>query len=800
MADEGGLKTEKVFLASWLYPDAVAVAKLAAEFGYPVWLRVHGSDRYHLRNYHRRRMIIRSAGEAQGVICNSNAVASDLKKWGLPSNKIHVVLNGVDTSLFRVRNVEETPDQGGGGETIDHRPQTLDMEEGGTIDHGPQTPESFRSKVHGLRSKVYGLGSTVHGLMSNIPSSSPLILFVANLVPVKGPDIMLKAFAGVVKGYSLPVISEKTNNQSPITDNQSPITNNHPLLVIIGSGPLRKQLERLAGRLGIADRVHFLGNRPHKEVAQWMKVADVFCLTSRSEGMPNVVLEARASGLPVVVTPAGAIPELPLEKLFVAKSCSENDVAEALSLALASDLSDKTPSAVIPSWAQQAGEILELVGKKCPAFITVTNLFPWPEAPTRGLYNYYLFGEMHRLLCGQGSGGIRQNRVAVQSFRNICLVPEWRFWRWTEIRNWSTPDIIQHVASDVHSPASTFQSMYLPVFYLPLLGRSLSPFFYRRSLRQWAITVSPGDVLYVPWLYPDGVAVSRAVLGKRIRLWLMTLGSDTFHLQSPSRGKKILKTCVDAQGVVCVASILCNRLAAAGLPREKLHVVPNGVDTSLFRMRDKAELPIRPLGKRNPSSRTVLFVGNLVPVKGPDLLLRAFAALCEAIESREGIQNPESRIQNGKLGRAECSPDVALVIIGMGGMRRKLEQMARDLGIAEKVEFLGAQMPCDVATWMNRADLLCLPSRSEGMPNVVLEARASGLPVVATDVGACRELLENEPAARVCRSEDVAGLAKAMEEVLSMTPDRKAMAEKYAASYSWQRQAETILKLAGMVE
>jgi glycosyltransferase involved in cell wall biosynthesis len=363
------LTTSPVLLASWLYPDAVAAARVAKQHGFPVWLRLHGSDRFHLNSKFRRKLILEAADYAKGVICNCNSVAEVLIKHGIPKSKIHIVRNGVDTSLFRMRNEEETIDQRG-EETIDLRPKTIDQGVGGeTIDHRPQTPESFRSNVHGLKSNVYGLRSTVS-------SSSPLILFIANLVPVKGPDIMLKAFAGVVKGYSLPVISEKTNNQSPITDNQSPITdnqspitNNHPLplLVIIGSGPLRKQLERLAGRLGIADRVHFLGNRPHKEVALWMNRADCLCLTSRSEGMPNVVLESLASGLPVVATRVGACPEL-LDGEPAARLCPSEDVeaiSAALSDLLASGVNRQELSAKYAasnSWSKQAETILKLVG------------------------------------------------------------------------------------------------------------------------------------------------------------------------------------------------------------------------------------------------------------------------------------------------------------------------------------------------------------------------------------------------------------------------------------------------------
>jgi glycosyltransferase involved in cell wall biosynthesis len=209
-------------------------------------------------------------------------------------------------------------------------------------------------------------------------------------------------------------------------------------------------------------------------------------------------------------------------------------------------------------------------------------------------------------------------------------------------------------------------------------------------------------------------------------------------------------------------------------------------------------------------SATILFIGNLVPIKGPDVLLRAFAEIIRGtkdpgkkkIFEQKDAKHAKGECVHSAEGGEESSSlrplrssvqNPHLLIIGGGPLRGKLERMAKELGIADRVHFLGNRPHGEVALWMNAADVLCLTSRSEGMPNVVAEALASGLPVVATDVGACREMLEGEPAARVCRSEDVEGLAGAVAEVLAMEVDRKAMAEKYAGKYSWRKTAERIV-------
>lgn len=83
------------------------------------------------------------------------------------------------------------------------------------------------------------------------------------------------------------------------------------------------------------------------------------------------------------------------------------------------------------------------------------------------------------------------------------------------------------------------------------------------------------------------------------------------------------------------------------------------------------------------------------------------------------------------------------------------------------------------------------------MPNVVIEALVSGLPVVVTDVGACRELVEDEPLARWCLPEDPQALARAMGDLLSLSADRPSMAARHGTRFSWERQARRILELMG---
>ena len=150
----------------------------------------------------------------------------------------------------------------------------------------------------------------------------------------------------------------------------------------------------------------------------------------------------------------------------------------------------------------------------------------------------------------------------------------------------------------------------------------------------------------------------------------------------------------------------------ARLPAEKLVVIPNGVDTERYPAEKRADLRRYGIG---PDRRVVTFAGRLDRQKGPLWL----------IESAPDW-----------LGRV---PKCDLLLVGEGPLRAKLERACRQHGISDRVHFTGwrADMPEILAA----SDLLVLPSAWEGMPNVVLEAMAAGLPVVAANVEGVRELL-----------------------------------------------------------
>ena len=120
-----------------------------------------------------------------------------------------------------------------------------------------------------------------------LPTDRPIILYVGNLVPEKGVDTLVEAI------HHLKEAGRKDS-----------------LLALVGSGSLEPSLQALVAQHGLESNVRFCGRKLHTEIPDWMAACDVFCLPSRREGCPNVILESLSAGRPVVASHVGGVPEL----------------------------------------------------------------------------------------------------------------------------------------------------------------------------------------------------------------------------------------------------------------------------------------------------------------------------------------------------------------------------------------------------------------------------------------------------------------------------------------------------------
>jgi glycosyltransferase involved in cell wall biosynthesis len=160
----------------------------------------------------------------------------------------------------------------------------------------------------------------------------PLVGYVGRLAREKGIDVLVEAMGALDRGAL-----QRAD------------------LAIVGAGPLEPALRRRATALGIGGRVLFAGHKGHDELPRWLSSFDVLCLPSRREGCPNVVLEALASGRPVVASSVGGVPELLRQDNGILVPPEQPiDLADALACALDRSWDPAALRASVPSLSWDA--------------------------------------------------------------------------------------------------------------------------------------------------------------------------------------------------------------------------------------------------------------------------------------------------------------------------------------------------------------------------------------------------------------------------------------------------------------
>lgn len=278
--------------------------------------------------------------------------------------------------------------------------------------------------------------------------------------------------------------------------------------------------------------------------------------------------------------------------------------------------------------------------------------------------------------------------------------------------------------------------------------------------------LASGDgVLDAHYLWPDGVAAAKLAEELAVPFTLTARGSDVNVLAQDSiLAARIAEAAGRAHACMAVSDALSKRFAAAcQLPDSLVVTVRNGVDLERFAPGD-AIAARRALGLPE-SGRIVISVGRLVPSKGFDVAVRAVREL----------------------------PDTKLILVGDGPERSNLAALGGD-----HVRLLGALPPDEVAMAYRAADVFVLPSHREGWPNVVTEALASGLPVVATPVGGIPQILGGEQPESFLGAlvpiGDTAGFTVALQRVLDGQKHTKEV-RAYAERYGWQEPVEQLVQV-----
>ena len=181
------------------------------------------------------------------------------------------------------------------------------------------------------------------------------------------------------------------------------------------------------------------------------------------------------------------------------------------------------------------------------------------------------------------------------------------------------------------------------------------------------------------------------------------------------------------------------------VPRHKIRYIPNGVNTERFKPNSEDRLRVRK--ELGVDGFVWLAVGRFDLQKDYSNMLQAFARLIHK------------------------HPDTILLIAGEGPLKKTMENMARELGIEKQVKFLGIRR--DIPQLMNAADAYVMSSSWEGMPMVLLEASATGLPIVATDVGGNREVVLDGVTGFLVPPRNPEALAEAMLRMMNLPEEKR---------------------------
>lgn len=292
------------------------------------------------------------------------------------------------------------------------------------------------------------------------------------------------------------------------------------------------------------------------------------------------------------------------------------------------------------------------------------------------------------------------------------------------------------------------------------LGVAHASFPLRRSLVDHNTIIQIGRLAL--WCRREGVRIIHAhdfyanVVGSAVAQLAGTrfIASRRDLAHWLGRGQRLLLgvACRSADRVVANAAALVEATARdLRVDHERILLVPNGLDLERFD-REASYPPLPPLPPRSGQARLAVVSSMHAPHKGHADLLAAVAKLLVA----------------GK--------QLDVVLVGDGIERPRLQRLASDLGLSRQVHFLGRRT--DVARILSRVDLACLPSWAEGFPNAVMEAMASRLPVVATSVGGCPELITHGESGLLVEPRQPDALAGALIRLLDDTAAAQAMGRR----------------------
>lgn len=508
-------------------------------------------------------------------------------------------------------------------------------------------------------------------------------------------------------------------------------------LYIIGDGPERTALEKLANDLQLSRDIIFFGAVSYEEIPFYLRKADVFVRPSRSEGMGNSFIEALSVGIPIIGTPVGGIPDIIKdgETGLLCRVDDARDTAEKICMLLHNNMlaarmreNGRRLVERAFSWDAIAGSYARMFEKLLHArarILICTPLYP-PEIGGPATYARIL--TQHCLDAGIGV----------------------RIFRFSEVR--TLPKILRHAAYFFKTmwrargcdyilaldPVSVGFPAACAAFILrkPLIIKIVGDYAWEQGVQRFGVSELLDDFL-------------KKSYGWRLE-WLR-------KIQQFSARR--------ARGIIVPSEYLKRVVAAWGVDTEKIYVIANAEDIETI---SESRNDLRKM--LSLSGTVILSAGRLVPWKGFKFLIELMPELTQEYS------------------------DIILLIAGSGPQKEELESLIAAYGLQSRVKIIGSVAHTDFLKFMKAVDAFVLASAYEGLSHAILEAMAMGALVIASNVGGNPELIEHNKNGFLFDLNDREKIKQAIRRALAMPEDQKIEVRKAAimnaSRYTPERMAE----------
>jgi len=499
--------------------------------------------------------------------------------------------------------------------------------------------------------------------------------------------------------------------------------------LLAGDGALRPQLEREAADLGLQGQVQFLGDR--RDISAILASVDVSVVCSFSESLSNVMLESMAAGVPVVATDVGGNSELASQgRGLLAAAGDEKALAAQLESALANS------------------QLRSAMAGEARAFAKAN----FSAEPIRSQYSA-LYAEVLDLKNARNNRASSKAAAANSPIRVAFVAPSLRYVGGQAVqanllmRNWGKDTAIEarFVPVDPRLPRGLGW-----IERIPLLRTIIREPLYLFSLWRHLKDIDVAHIFsasYSSFLLAPFPAWLVARLRGKHTLINYRSGECRDHLKKSAIARRVLK---GTDLLVVPSGYLVDVLREFGLEAQ---VVPNIVDLSNFRYRLRQ--PVRP---------HLICTRGFHPYYGVDVVVRAFAEVQKSY------------------------PSAQLDLVGGGVLEGQIRDLVRKLGLSG-VNFLGVASHDDIARFYDRADIFVNASNLDNMPVSVLEAFASGTPVVTTAPESMRYIVDHERTGLLSNPGDAGELARNILRVLGDSELATRLAQNaYSESsrYDWK--------------